>query len=319
MDCLNSLLGIICSVFDAYSAVLFLPRGEGGEYFLAARFSLGDDIDADTAITPGQGLVGWIIRNKRPLRIANFDQKRSRLGYYRGKDEEQKIKAFMGCPLKGGEGALCLDSKRTYSLSDKDLKILDMFSALAADMQRAASETAQSHTEHRYYHGLRLLSGLRARHPKWADFLRCSLDLLAHTTDISHAFLAVRGEKGEVYGLEGYNRPIFSDLALHAQPFPAKSGLIGWVFANSRAVFSGEAEARTASQALFGNSAESPAFSVLACLPLFIHKKTRGVLVLGGTEPAPLTDELKAFLELAADHLTLHLENLYLRSRLNSP
>jgi transcriptional regulator with GAF, ATPase, and Fis domain len=318
MDCLHSLLGIICSVFDAYSTVLFLPGPGSDEYHLAARFSLGDDIDEGTVITAGQGLVGWIIRNKSPLRIANFDQKRSRLGYYRDKNEEKKIKAFMGCPLKGGVGALCLDSKRTYSLSDKDLKILDMFSSLAADMQRADSETMQSLTEHRYYHGLRLLAGLRSRFPKWAEYLRHYLDLLSHTTEISHAFLAVLGDKG-TYVLEGYNQPVFEDASQHAAAFPAKSGLIGWVFANNKAVFSGEAEARTASSALFGIPAAPPSFAVLACLPLFISRKTRAVLVLGGEIPVALTDELKTFLEMAADHLAIYLENLHLRSRLDQP
>lgn len=318
MDCLHSLLGIICSVFDAYSTVLFLPGPGNGEYHLAARFSLGDDIDEGTVIEPGQGLVGWIIRNKRPLRIANFDQKRSRLGYYRDHAEEKKVKAFMGCPLKGGEGALCLDSKRTYSLSDKDLKILDMFSSLAADMQRSEQETVQSLTEHRFYHGLRLLSGLRARFPKWGDYLRHFLDLLSHTTGISHAFLAVLGDKG-TYLLEGYNRPVFPDPAQHAGAFPAKSGLIGWVFANNKPVFSGEAEARTASQALFGSPSDTPSFAVLACLPLFISRKTRAVLVLGGEEPVALSDELKNFLEMAADHLAIYLENLHLRSQLDKP
>lgn len=318
MDCLHSLLGIICSVFDAYSTVLFLPGPGSGEYRLAARFSLGDDIDSGTVIEPGQGLVGWIIRNKRPLRIANFDQKRSRLGYYRNKDEEKKIKAFMGCPLKGGEGALCLDSKRTYSLSDKDLKILDLFSALAADMQRSELETAQSLTEHRYYHGLRLLSGLRVRFPKWAEYLRHYLDLLSHTTGLSHAFLAVRGDR-DTYVLEGYNRPVFEDPAQHAAAFPAKSGLIGWVLANTRPVFSDEAEARTASSALFGVPLGHPSFATLACLPLFISRKTRAVLVLGGETPVPLDEDLRSFLEMAADHLAVYLENLHLRSRLDQP
>jgi len=318
MNCLHSLLGIICSVFDAYSTVLFLPGPGSEEYHLAARFSLGDDIDEGTVITPGQGLVGWIIRNRRPLRIANFDQKRSRLGYYRDWDEEKKIKAFMGCPLKGGEGALCLDSKRTYSLSDKDLKILDMFSSLAAEMQRSDQENAQSVTEHRYYHGLRLLTGLRARFPRWAEYLRHYLDLLCHTAELSHAFLAVRGDK-DTYVLEGYNQPLFQDPAQHAAAFPAKSGLIGWVLANNKAVFSGEAEARTASSALFGIPAANPSFAVLACLPLFISRKTRAVLVLGGEEPVPLTDDLKAFLEMATDHLAIHLETLHLRSRLDKP
>ena len=88
-------LSIVCSVFDAYSAVLFLPCENGEEHQLTAHFSLGDKIAADTQAEPGRGLVGWIIRNRQPLLVPNFDQRQSNLGYYRD-GEEASIKAFMG-------------------------------------------------------------------------------------------------------------------------------------------------------------------------------------------------------------------------------
>ena len=62
------ILSIVCSVFDAYSAVLFLPDEEGEAHYLSAAFSLGDKISPDVSILPGRGLVGWIIRNRQPMK-----------------------------------------------------------------------------------------------------------------------------------------------------------------------------------------------------------------------------------------------------------
>lgn len=51
------ILSIVCSVFDAYSAVLFLPDEEGETHHLSASFSLGDKISSTAEALPGKGLV----------------------------------------------------------------------------------------------------------------------------------------------------------------------------------------------------------------------------------------------------------------------
>ncbi|MBQ7585724.1 MAG: GAF domain-containing protein, partial [Desulfovibrionaceae bacterium] len=76
------ILSIVCSVFEAYSAVLFLPEEDKESCTIAASFSLGDKINYEVEIFPGQGLVGWIIRNHEILCIPNFDHYQSKLGYY---------------------------------------------------------------------------------------------------------------------------------------------------------------------------------------------------------------------------------------------
>ena len=314
-DSLDKILGIVCSVFDAYSSVLFLPDENSKDYYLAAKFSLGDKIRADTVISPGKGLAGWILRNRKPLLINNFDRKRSRPGYY-DSDEEKKIKAFMGCPLRSGDGALCLDSKRTYCFSDKDQKILDLFSGLIAEMCAGALRDEQSLTEQRLYASLKVIYGLRKQFPRWPAFLRRFLELLSNATGFEHCFLAARGERGKSYFLEGQNQDIFSDKKQHKLKFPIKSGLIGWVFNNDAPVCTGEKGSRSTEKFVFGKNVESPPFKSVVCLPLIIHKRTRGVLVLAHKSPIDIPPEVKVFMEMAADHLALFLENLYLKNRL---
>jgi len=114
----EQLLAIVGNVFDAYSAVLFLPEADGDLCRAVASFSLGDALDRDAVIAPGQGLVGWIIREGKPLVISNFDQRRGVLGYYRG-GEEERIRSFMGYPVAATGGALCVDSRKTYTLGEK--------------------------------------------------------------------------------------------------------------------------------------------------------------------------------------------------------
>jgi len=313
---LDQILCIVCNVFDAHSSVLLLPAGKE-RYRIASFFSLSDAIAKDATITLGTGLAGWIIRNDKPLLINNFDRAKGRLGYYIS-GEEKEIRAFMGCPLEQGLGVLCLDSKRTYSFSDKDQKILHQFAKLVDTLVLEFHRLAAGSTEQRYYQGLKLLNELRGKFSSWLAYLAKFLDILAEITQFSHCFLAVRDEHGRFFSVEGSNRElILGSDSLNLQ-FPLENGLVGWVFRNGTPVFAGKKDLTSPSTSLLGPNVPLPAFTSVACVPLMIYKRTRGVLVIASVTPQSISQELRAFMHIVATNLSYFLENLYLRNRLTS-
>lgn len=315
----EQLLAIVGNVFDAYSAVLFLPVPGSDACRAAAAFSLGEALDRDVAITPGMGLVGWIIRESKPLLISNFDQRRGVLGYYRG-GEESRIRAFMGYPVPETGGALCLDSRKTYTFGDKDLKILSQFAALAGTHLARSREVETSLYEHRFYRCLRLIATLHKSRPKWEAFRTGLLELLAKTTGYRYCLLAVRDESGRSYFLEGANESPFPGGRGGAPRFNLGQGLIGWVFKNQTPVYSGEKdEAGSTDLPLFGLDMPAAECKSVICLPIRFSKKTRGVLTLADPRPLPVTEELKAFVSMVAENLALFLENLHLRAQCHKP
>ncbi len=315
----NRILSILCSVLDAYSAVLFLPLpGEDPEkedcaYYIASVFSLGDKVDRNMIVRKGQGLVGWILRNQEPLLVSNYDQRRNHLGYY-DKIEENTIKAFMGCFLPKGAGAICLDSKRQYSFSEKDQKLLYLFAELLSDMQREISERESRNVIFSYYAALRLIYELRKRHSRWSAFLKHFLDLLSDTTGFSYGLFCSRDSHGENYTVEGETRPILHAPGAQPPAFTMHHGVVGWVFKNSAPVFnqcaSGSPEA-----SLVGASS-LPNFQTIMACPLVIQRKTRGVLCLAAEQRLEMSEATKDFVKMAADHLALFLENIYVKCRL---
>lgn len=315
----EQLLAIVGNVFDAYSAVLFLPDAEGGTCRAAAAFSLGDALDRDAAIAPGMGLVGWIIREGKPLLISNFDQRRGVLGYYRG-GEEERIRAFMGYPVAATGGALCLDSRKTYTFGDKDLKILSQFAELAGNHLARSREVETSLVEHGFYQCLRLIATLHKTHPKWTAFRDGLLGLLSRTTGFQYCLLTVRDESGRSYYLEGASESPFPGGRNGPQRFSVGQGLVGWVFKNQAPVYSGEKdESGTTGLPLFGLDVAAGEFKSVICLPIRFSRLTRGVLTLADRRPLPVTEELKAFVAMVAENLALFLENLHLRTRLGRP
>ncbi len=310
------ILGILCSVLDAYSAVLFLKEDgkEDAAHSLVASFSLGDNVEPATVVQPGKGLVGWIIRNGEPLLVPNFDQRQNHLGYYRD-NEEQRIKAFMGCALPEGRGALCVDSKRQYSFSEKDQKLLHLFAGLLDSLCAEATLDEGQQAALRYHQALKTVYSLRREHSRWGEFLRQFLLLMAATSGCGYSVFCVTDPSGEEYLVEGENSPLLLGKGKKAASFPLTSGAIGWVFRNDVPLFSGGA-AGLPEASLFGKGAALPHFQTIMALPLIIQRKTRGVLCLANDTPLPLTEELKEFTRMASEHLALFLENLYVKCRL---
>ncbi|THB71122.1 MAG: GAF domain-containing protein [Desulfovibrio sp.] len=316
---LEHILTIVGSVFDAYSAVLFLPNPKGNDFTMAAAFSLGEHVKPQASVRAIKGVAGWIIKNNRPLLINNLERKKAKLGYY-DHDEESQIKAFMGCPLSKdkGKGALCLDSKRTYSFSDKDHKILFLFAQLIQDVVSRSSAVEDTFTEIRFRRALKQIMDLRATHTRWPVFLTELLGILSETTGFPYCFFASRGPDGDTYALEGSSTPMFGDDDTGLE-FDIQTGLLGWVFKNNAPVFTGMEETKGAPSPLFGKEASAPETLSVICLPLHFQRSTRAVLCLAHDESVEIDASLKDFSLMVAEYLTLFLENLYQKTQLHQP
>lgn len=311
----NELMGLISSVFESYSVVLLLPEPSRNGYRIAASFSLGDEIDTEATITTSSGLAGWVLRDQAPLLVNNVDQAQAaNLGYYRN-DNDSSIKAFMACPLPAGRGAICLDSKRQYSFSDKDQKILQLFASVVAAFQQSRTDSLAYGEVVSYYARLNQIHGLRAKFSRWNIFLQHFLQIVADATGFSYCFFVARNETGDKYFLEGESEP---NLALKTKEteFPMGSGLMGWVFRDGNPIFATGGEAALGVP-LFGKGTAIKGLQAVCCLPLNINRITRGVLCLAHDKQVEISQEMKDFLLMASDHLSLFLENLYLKSKLH--
>jgi GAF domain-containing protein len=319
LSCYDRLLGILCSVLNAYSAVLFLPAGETGAdggraYYAASGFSLGDSLDFSAEIREGMGLAGWILRHREPLLVANFDRRKNRLGYYVG-NEEQHIKAFMGCALPDADGALCVDSKRQYSFSGQDQKMLHLFADLVARLGKTIDDNEENRQILRCYAGLRAVYDLRKRHSRWAEFLRRYLELMSGLTGFSYTLLCTRNADGKSYSVEGENSERLLRPGGRSPLFPMSSGVVGWVFRNG-APLDGNSPDGLPETPVLSREAGLPRFQTVSALPLVIQRRTRGVLCLAHETPLRVTAAMRDCMRMAADHMALFLENLFVKSRL---
>ncbi len=311
----TQILAIICSVFDAYSASLYLVQDDGRQYALAATFSLGDTDAYCDYVGPDMSLVGDIIRSNKPSVMMNYDKNQHRLGYYKDEDE-CGIKAYMGCPVPSG-GVLCVDSKKLYSFSDKDSKILQLFADLVSKRKEPQiTLPPDSASVAEYFACLGIVRSLRFQHKSWTVFLKNFLRTVAHAVRFEYCAFASLDPSEECYVLEGENRQVL----LHGRQqlvFPIQSGMVGWVFRDEhQSIFSDGLNGNT-HISLFGKMPDMPAYRAIICIPVVVNKSARGVLCLAHSEGKDMDDTLRSFVNQCVDFLSLFLENLYLRSRLH--
>ena len=307
------ILSIVCSVFDAYSAVLFLPSENGEEHYLAASFSLGEGVEQGAMLSSGS-LVDWIIRNRQQMLVPNFDQHKHKLGYYR-EGEEAGIKAFMGCPVPTG-GALCVDSKRQYSFTDRDYKLLQLFAELVSRQQASKGRQEMAGDIPRYFAELAVIQELRFRYRRWSQFIQNYVRTMVDATGFDYCAFASVDVPGESYCVECESARLVLE---NGEPMVllVGSGIAGWVFSNDQPVINEGLEGAPSTM-LFGKLPGMPDFQAIICLPVQINKSTRGVLCLAHTSTRSIDESLRSFVRQAVDHLALFLENLYLRVRLRS-
>lgn len=310
---LDKILAIVCSVFDAYSAVLFLPVEDRAEDLrLVSSFSLGNKILNNASVQPGS-LVAWIQARDNPLIVPNFDRHPTRLGYYED-GEEDTIRAFMGCPIPTG-GVLCVDSKRQYSFSEKDSKILHLFAQLIASQQDGLVRQDLTGEIPSYFVTLGMIQDLRFRHRRWPDFIRNFLATVAKASQFGYAAFA-SVERDDTYCLESESRP----LLLQEDPrlyLPMGNGsIVGMLFRNgSDQIFETEGGEGDIIVPIFGREPEFPEFRAAICMPIMVNKNTKAVLCLADEGERRIDESLRSFVRLASDHLALFLENLYLKNR----
>lgn len=307
----EDLLKIVCNVFDAHAVLLFLPDGNDEKCRLAAFYSQEGELALNEGEPQERGLAGCVILNRRPLLAPNIKPGEGSTGYY--EPENTQVRCFMGAPLATG-GAICVDSKRQHAFTDRDVQLLQMF---ADQLQRHESERGSHELTGdlpRYFAELAIIQDLRFKYRRWPEFIANYVSALAEATGFDYCAFASADKDSYLIEAES------AELAMSgadAPRLPLGNGLIGYVFLNDSPVIVSESD-NAPPTVLFGSREEMPAFPTAVCLPVIIDRSTRGVICLAHNSDKILDEGLHSFVRQAVDHLALFLENLYLRTRLQS-
>jgi len=118
---LERFIETVSDCLEAFTAALLLSDSAGRCARLVSFHSLSDQITPDVVIRDGQGAIGWVLREQRPLNITRFKEDSRALGIY---SRDAGIKAFLAVPLPDRRGILMVDSKNRFAFTEKHERIL---------------------------------------------------------------------------------------------------------------------------------------------------------------------------------------------------
>lgn len=305
---IKTLLELCLDSFEALSVALFWAGESGGALKVKAWQSLARDFNAEAEINPGEGLIGWVLKNNQPLNVDQSQIEFRGLLYYH---QPLEIRSFMAMPVAGGQGVLAVDSHQRYAFSDKSLKILSYYAHLAGtfvtpgsgrpfkdDQAPAAGQDVGP--------GGRLwarVEELLDRPSNDGGGIRAVLRLIREASGLEWVFLTglLPGDPQNYYLLEALGP---RDAAL-SDRWPLNAGLAGWV--QTKGASLGLPRVKDQGTRSYVFSPEE-GFKITAFYgwPLKYGGKLRGGLFLAGERPGP-GEELSSQLRQLLPTLCLRL------------
>ncbi len=215
---LELLIKNISETFDAHTVALFLTKG-GRTLDLFDFWSLSDDVDEGSSISRGQGPIGWVFREKRPLNISRFREGEGLPGIYK---KGPGIKALLAVPLPGGKGVLMVDSKTRLAFSRKQEKILLNFARTISHV--LSLETASS--------ALPVLKAIIRWQSLQFEAYEDNLLSFMSIFSFEHCFICRHIPDRPFFKVKGVISRVASEYLrpLRDRRFEVGAGMAGWIF-----------------------------------------------------------------------------------------
>ncbi len=308
-DQIQELIELVSNTTEAYTTVLFLSPEPGQPLEIVAHQSLSPNIDVGVRINSGEGLVGWVHKNRKPVNIEKFGHDTRRLLFYR---TDEAIKSFMAVPLPELEGVLAVDSKQRYVFTDKNQKILFQF---AKALETALLQSRKLNQGERREDAMNYLNDLEAalyHRDASGKHLENALSLLRTYFKVAACFITgLHPENRDYYQVLAYDAD--RECLLARDHFNTGQGLMGWILREKKSLNLERVRFDTDKSFIFYPTEPLSHVTSFAGLPLIWGRRLQGALCLAGIEPMKIDDITARVLEMSADRLaaTLEMEGLF--------
>ena len=268
-------------------------------------------------IAPGpfgtrDGIFGAVLARKEAISVAG-PRAGAHAIYYRIRPELGAVSATPLLEHGQVRGLLVVDRTASNAFTEQEQKMLEAathFILRALENERIFGEIQRAKTEQgKLYRAADALAAAsteasvieaavtHAREFAAFDFAAVTL---FHRQSATHEICAVSGP-----GRAG----------LVGQRFRHNAGLVSMAVANRHALpYRGHYD--SARQTVFTSKLVPPAMPSLLVLPLLVHERVLGTLVLGSAEPGAFGDDVRPTLEVLASHMAVSLANARMLKRL---
>ena len=307
---LEELLTTIKASIPCDNALIFMPTKDAEKLYL--RLYLGDAALSETPeIAFGQGLVGWVAKEKKAVLVK---EDAHGLGYL---GDGRDAGAFLSVPIMNGgvlEGVIALDSA-AGTFTEKDKESLAGFASLAFHALKNARAYRRVDMWAKESDALRRISTELSSSLDLKTILEKLATLSREIIDYDYLTISlVEGTDSAVFKtLKGYD-----GLKVPDGPVPLANSMLGWIVETRQPLFFADLNQRTQKLPVFPNGLLKTDFSSFLGVPLQSHDSCLGVFTIAMRAPGTITQQQHNTLSIIANQVAVNIANANLHQTMET-
>jgi diguanylate cyclase (GGDEF)-like protein len=309
-------LELLRRALNLHTAVLLWKNDAGTHYRISELSTDGDDIN-DAPIAVGDGLLAACDTQRVPV-VATGLRRNHHVPYY---VDDCPVQSLLALPIAeaGGavQGVLALDRKADLAFTDGDQELAlqaARYCFRAIQNERVFLQLERAKVEQgKLYRAAQTLGAALTEHEVLEAGVRAAREIASFDLAAVTVFDDVARRHEVVAALS--NDAKFRELV--GATFRHNTGLVSMVVENRFALpYRGEFDAEQ--QVVLSKRYPWPALPSLLVLPLCLHDRPLGTLILGSRRRQAFGDSVRRTLEVLASHLAVSLSNARMVNKLET-
>jgi len=304
-------LKLLRESLDLYTAVL-LWRSDAGTHLRISELSTDAPNLSDGPFLSGDGIFGAAISQGVPVPLSHLKPS-YKLPYYMG---PCPVRAACALPLfEHGvlRGLLVVDRVQDRAFSQREIDLMDeagRYAVRAIQNERVFVQLERAKVEQgKLYRAAESLGAATTE----ADVINAGLTSAREITSVDYAAVTLYDDKSKSHEIRAVSGD--DDGGLVGETFRHNAGLVSMVVQNRHPLpYRGEYDERR--QIVFTKRLLPPSMPSIVVLPLCVHERALGALVLGSRRPKAFGDAVRGTLEVLASHMAVSLANARMVKRL---
>lgn len=304
-------LKLLRESLDLYTAVL-LWRSDAGTHLRISELSTDNPNISDGPFLVGDGIFGAAISQGTPVALSHL-KPNYKLPYYSG---PCPVRAVLALPLyeHGAlRGLLVVDRALDKAFSQREIDLIDeagRYALRAIQNERVFVQLERAKVEQgKLYRAAETLGAATTE----ADVIAAGVTAAREITSVDYAAITIYDEKTKSHEIRAVSGA--DDDAHVGQTFRHNAGLVSMVVQNRHPLpYRGEYDEQR--QIVFTKRLSPPSMPSIVVLPLCVHDRALGAIVLGSKRPKAFGDGVRGTLEVLASHMAVSLANARMVKRL---
>jgi diguanylate cyclase (GGDEF)-like protein len=291
---------------------MLLWRNDAGSHLRISELASDSPHLSEGPFLAGDGVIGAAIAQRAAVRVAGLKPS-YKLPYYVGPCPVRAVCALPVFEHGVVRGVLVVDRLEDRALSPREEQLVEeasRYAVRAIQNERVFVQLERAKVEQgKLYRAAEALGAATTE----ADVIEAGVTSAREIASVDFAAVTLYSDKDKMHEIRAVSGEGATDIV--GQRFRHNSGLVSMVLENRHPLpYRGEYDEKR--QVVFTKRVAPPSMPSIVVLPLLVHDRPLGTLVLGSRRRAVFNDAARSTLEVLASHMAVSLANARMMRRL---